>query len=255
MTPSFVGDTWTTEPGESLSTGVAYNPSAVGNVMVVWMLYFSNIGYNFVFNDNTGANTWNNLFLSNNPTSYGGCGAWWTVLNNIGTGNFVMTLSNTNGPDAITTDLTFGALEYTGLNASPFVSGEYSFNDQSSGGDGNTPNFCTSGNTPTLSSAPVLLVGGSYDTNNPDIMSAGTGFNARLSIAVGGAGSSFYQGLMEDMLYDGTSPVAATFTGGNATGVQPVSFVIALHYTPSVAPLQPYALGGTQFFSQDRVVG
>jgi hypothetical protein len=105
--------------------------------------------------------------------------------------------------------------EYSGLDPSaPYTTGEKAVQDQSNPGTG--ADAVSSGNTPTLSAQPAVLIGLCLQANNGGALSAGTGFTSRGGIWTYGGVPLF--GFVEDKRLTATTAVASTFTSssGNA---------------------------------------
>lgn len=221
----------TTNPTGGVAITLSYTPAASTNLLVIYYLYFHNAAPTVSISD-TATNTWNSLASVDNVASFGGVRAWWAQ--SVGSSATTISVS----ASTVTTTPNFGIVEYNGLltTSAVFVSGEVATHDQSTVDQGNTANAITAGPTATPTTNPVLCLGMTFDTNVADTVVAGTGFTNRQALKIG----TSVQGLFEDKRITSNSAGTVTFTGGNASGVFPIT-VAALFHEPPVGggPVSP----------------
>lgn len=198
---AYVGEANNSSGGSASSIAVTYSPAA-GDALVVFTQLNANISSGDSVTD-TGRNSWTNAFHFYNA-NVGTITAW--VEANAAGGSTTFTYSWSGS-------YAFGAIlvvEYSGAGtSSAFVSGEYANQYQTAPGTGS--NAITSGNTPTLSGVPCMVIGLNTDkTTATNYPTAGTGFTSRGNVINFGGGTSYYT--FEDMPISGTSAIAATWT-------------------------------------------
>lgn len=226
---TYVGGAQVSSSGSATSISISHTCAAVGNLEVLFAIYFHHSAVT-ITPTNTDGFTWSNVISSDNPSSYGGVRVYYAVCSSTSSDTITVSFSGSG-----VTYPTGAVVEYSGLTGTPYVTGEYAFADHStSTGNYSGANSNSSGNTPTLSGNPDLLVGITYDTNGTSstgLWSAGTGFTGRQTMQFEGSSGNVV-GLVEDELLSSNSAVAATFTATtSASTVAPVTAAIVFHQT------------------------
>src|SRR6185437_12280623 len=149
---TYVGGAQVSSASAPGSITLGYTPAS-GDLLVLFVVFFHHSAETVTPTDTQG-NTWNTVISSDNTASYGGMRVFYAVAKS----NTATTITVTFG--GLVTFPTAAVVEYSGLNSSPFVTGEFSFADHSvTSANYSAANSNSSGSTPTLSGNPDLVVG------------------------------------------------------------------------------------------------